>query len=75
MVDDEAGDAELVQQTLRASGFDFAFRRVDSEDAFVKQLKDFRPSVILSDHGVCAFDGFSALAIAQGAVRTCRLFL
>jgi len=66
MVEDEAGDAQLAEQVLRKSGFEFAFKVVDSENAYVKELKDFRPSVILSDHGLCAFDGFSALAIAQG---------
>jgi len=65
MVEDEAGDARLAEQVLRKGGFDFAFKRVESESAFVKELKDFRPSVILSDHGLCAFDGFSALALAQ----------
>src|SRR5271156_50833 len=65
MVEDEVGDAQLAERTLRKGGFDFAFKCVDSEDAYVKQLKSFRPSVILSDHGLCAFDGFSALAIAQ----------
>jgi signal transduction histidine kinase len=66
MVEDEVGDARLAEQVLRKGGFDFAFKRVDSEDEFVKELKNFRPSVILSDHGLCAFDGFSALAIARG---------
>jgi light-regulated signal transduction histidine kinase (bacteriophytochrome) len=66
MVEDEAGDAQLAEQVLRKGGFDFAFKVVDSENGFVKELKDFRPSVILSDHGLCAFDGFSALAIARG---------
>ncbi len=33
----------------------------------MKELKDFRPTAILSDHGLCAFDGFSALALAQEA--------
>ena len=66
MVEDEAGDAHLAEQVLRKSGFEFAFKVVDSENAFVKELKDFHPSVILSDHGLCAFDGFSALAIAKG---------
>jgi signal transduction histidine kinase len=66
MVEDEVGDAQLAEQVLRRSGFDFAFKVVDSKSAFVKELKDFRPSVILSDHGLCAFDGFSALAIARG---------
>ena len=66
MVEDEVGDARLAEKVLRQGGFDFAFKRVDSEDAFVKELKDFRPSVILSDHGLCSFDGFAALALAQG---------
>jgi light-regulated signal transduction histidine kinase (bacteriophytochrome) len=65
MVEDEAGDAQLAEQALRKSGLEFAFKVVDSENAFVKELKAFRPSVILSDHGLCAFDGFSALALAK----------
>jgi light-regulated signal transduction histidine kinase (bacteriophytochrome) len=66
MVEDEIGDAQLAERVLRKSGFVFAFKVVDSENAFVKELKDFHPSVILSDHGLCAFDGFSALTIARG---------
>jgi two-component sensor histidine kinase len=80
MVEDEAGDAQLAEQVLRQGGFDFAFKRVDSETAFVKELKNFHPSVILSDHGLCAFDGFSALAIAREvhdelgqALTSCKL--
>ena len=65
MVEDEANDARLAEQVLRKGGFEFIFKVVDSENAFAKELKSFRPSVILSDHGLCAFDGFSALAIAQ----------
>ncbi len=67
MVEDEAADAQLAEHVLRKDGFDFTFRRVESHDAFVQELKDFRPNVILSDHGLCAFDGFSALALAQDA--------
>ncbi len=67
MVEDQIADAQLAEQVLRKGGFDFTFKCVDSEDAFVKELKDFRPSAILSDHGLCAFDGFSALALAQVA--------
>lgn len=66
MVEDEAADAHLAEQALRKAGFEFAFKVVDSEDAYVKELRGFHPSVILSDHGVCAFDGFTALAIARG---------
>src|SRR6478609_6539548 len=68
MIEDEASDAALVQHALREGGFDFSFRRVDTEDTYVDELKNYQPSLILSDHGLPAFDGFSALAIAQERV-------
>src|SRR5579859_7121892 len=65
MVEDEVHDATLVEHTLKDGGFDFAFRRVDNETEFLQELDQFRPSVILSDHGLPTFDGFSALSLAQ----------
>ncbi len=65
MIEDEARDAELAQHTLRQGGFDFSFKRVDTEDGFLREVEEFRPNVILSDHGLPAFDGFSALTLAQ----------
>src|SRR5215203_558702 len=65
MIEDEAHDASLVEHTLKASGFEFTFKRVDTEAAFHNELRRFKPAVILSDHGLPAFDGFSALAIAR----------
>src|SRR5689334_11296534 len=65
MIEDEERDATLVEHALKDGGFDFAFKRVDSEPAFVKALNGFKPTVILSDHGLPAFDGFTALSIAQ----------
>ena len=65
MIEDELPDATLVEHTLKESGFDFTFKLVDTEDAFLEQLERFQPSLILSDHGLPAFDGFTALSIAQ----------
>jgi PAS domain S-box-containing protein len=65
MVEDEAHDATLVEHTLRQGGFDFCFKRVDTEHDFLREIERFHPSVILSDHGLPAFDGFSALFLAQ----------
>ena len=58
-------DAALVEHTLKEGGFSFTFKRVDTESAFLQELERFHPSLILSDHGLPAFDGFSALTIAQ----------
>jgi PAS domain S-box-containing protein len=65
MIEDEARDAELAQHTLRQGGFEFSFKRVDTEDGFLREIEQFKPSIILSDHGLPAFDGFSALLLAQ----------
>ena len=65
MIEDQAHDATLAEHALKQGGFNFSFKRVDTEDAFLQELERYRPSVILSDHGLPAFDGFSALSIAQ----------
>ncbi len=65
MVEDEAHDATLVEHTLKEGGFDFCLKRVDTEETYLQELERFRPSVILSDHGLPAFDGFTALSLAQ----------
>ena len=68
MIEDEERDAALVEHALKEGGFDFSFRRVDTEPEFLEELKRFQPSVILSDHGLPAFDGFTALALAKEKV-------
>src|SRR5439155_25066227 len=40
-------------------------RRVDTKEQFIDALTQQPPDLILSDHGLPAFDGFSALAIAR----------
>jgi signal transduction histidine kinase len=65
LIEDEAHDATLVEHTLKEGGFDFSSRRVETEAAFLRELERFQPSVILSDHGLPSFDGFTALSLAQ----------
>lgn len=65
MLEDEVRDAELVQHMLREGGFDFAFRRAETESEFMEALENFRPSLVLSDHCLPAFDGFTALSVVQ----------
>jgi PAS domain S-box-containing protein len=65
MIEDVVHDATLIEHTLKDGGFDFTFKRVDTEDEFLHELKKFHPSVILSDHGLPSFDGFTALSLSQ----------
>jgi len=65
MIEDVVHDAALIEHALKDGGFDFTFKRVDNEDEFLQELERFHPAVILSDHGLPSFDGFTALSLSQ----------
>ncbi|HJQ63148.1 MAG TPA: response regulator, partial [Burkholderiales bacterium] len=65
LVEDVATDAELALRELQRGGIACMTRRVQTEDAFVHMLDEFRPDVILSDFTLPAFDGLTALDIAR----------
>jgi DNA-binding NarL/FixJ family response regulator len=58
-------DAELIEYELRRAKFAFVAQRVDTREAFVAALEEFRPDVILSDYTLPRFDGMAALALAK----------
>lgn len=64
MLEDEPADTELAVQVLRKGGIEFSFRRVESRDAFIAALDDFKPDIVLADYRLPAFDGRTALEIA-----------
>ena len=66
-VEDLPADVVMVNHALRQGGFAFRLKRVDNLETFVRELERNRPDVILSDHGLPGFDGFTALAIARKA--------
>ena len=65
LVEDDAADAELIEQQLKDSGFSVSIIRVQSEPEFRHHLQAESPDVILSDHGLPAFSGFKALEITR----------
>ncbi|MBA3258515.1 MAG: PAS domain S-box protein [Gemmatimonadales bacterium] len=68
ILEDVPMDAELVEYELGRASVTFDARRVDTRDAFVAQLDDFQPDVILSDYTLPRFDGMAALALARERV-------
>ena len=64
-VEDAPADVVLVNHELRKGGLAFRTHRVDTRDGFATALTDDPPDIILSDHGLPTFDGFTALALAQ----------
>lgn len=65
VVEDMPADVVLINHELRKGGLAFKVRRVTTGEEFMRVLRNGPPDLILSDHGLPQFDGFSALALAQ----------
>jgi len=64
ILEDMAADAELMEDELTQAGFNYEARRVAGRSAFIKELKEFSPDLILADYSLPGFDGRAALKIA-----------
>ena len=64
-LEDDPNDAALVEATLKADGITCAITCVENHDDFVAALEHGGIDLILSDYTLPAFDGMSALKIAQ----------
>jgi PAS domain S-box-containing protein len=65
MLEDTPTDAELIEYELRRGGGVFTSLRVETRDAFIHALEEFRPDIILSDYKLPDFNGMDALKIVQ----------
>ena len=64
-LEDDPGDAELVQETLAGEGIDCEVLLVATREAFVAKLEEGGIDLILVDYALPTFDGMSALAIVR----------
>lgn len=60
-LEDEEHDTELMARELRKAGLRFGLRRVDTKDAFISELQNSRPDLIIADYRLPSYDGLSAL--------------
>jgi len=65
VIEDVAADVVLIDHTLRSGGITFSAKRIETREEFLNELEHEPPDVILSDHGLPGFDGFTALALAR----------
>jgi two-component system, cell cycle sensor histidine kinase and response regulator CckA len=65
ILEDVPMDAELVEYELGRASIPFLSRRVDNREAFLRELDNFRPDLILSDYTLPRFDGMTALSLAR----------
>lgn len=69
ILDDSPITAELIEHVLRKGGLAFTSRCVDTREAFVHALEEFKPDLILSDYHLPGFDGLTALKIVRQTHR------
>ena len=74
LLEDSPADAELMIEVLRESGFDPTFRRVESKDAYRRELEQ-PPDFILSDYSMPQFTARDALRLMKERGWTSRSLL
>jgi PAS domain S-box-containing protein len=67
LLEDDALDAELIQELLEADHFVCEISRTQTRAEFVAALEDVETDLILADYTLPSFDGLSALMLASSA--------
>lgn len=65
ILEDRQDDAELAIRELRKGLPNFEAKRVDTKEAFLKELDAFDPDIILSDYSLPQFTGLDALGLLK----------
>ncbi len=65
LLEDVVADAVLINHELEKGGLPARATRVERREEFLDELTRNKPDVILSDHGLPSFDGFTALREAR----------
>lgn len=65
ILEDSADDAEIVVMVLKKTKLLFTSKCVDSEDAFLDEIKNDEPDIIISDYYLPGFNGICALELVR----------
>jgi PAS domain S-box-containing protein len=65
MLEDTPTDAELEERELRKAGIAYTLTRVETRDAFIRAIEEFKPDIILSDYNLPDINGMAALEFVR----------
>jgi DNA-binding NarL/FixJ family response regulator len=74
-LEDDAAEAERVQNVLADTGLSGTFLRVNTRDDFVRAVAEFQPDLVLSDHNSARFGAREALEYLRTARPTTPLIV
>src|SRR5688572_21965064 len=60
-LEDCVTDSDLIARELSKTGTPISIRRVETRDAFLRELQEFKPHLVLSDNSLPQFDSHGAL--------------
>jgi DNA-binding NarL/FixJ family response regulator len=75
LLEDDARDAELIEEQLRLSGMKVTLQRVDTEKGFAAGLREFAPEVVIADHSLAQFNAKAALEVLRAVRPTAPLIV
>src|SRR4030043_2070604 len=65
IVEEIPSDAALIKYEIEKSGIQFNELIVETKEAYVKAIHDFKPDIILSDYSLPLFNGMQALLLRK----------
>jgi two-component system cell cycle sensor histidine kinase/response regulator CckA len=74
-LEDVAYDVELMERELRKEDIPYELKRVDTREAFLAALDEFRPDIILADYSLPQFSALEALKLLQKRKSTVPVIL
>lgn len=75
ILEDVPEDAELMELEIRQAGIHFESRNVWQREAFIRELENFAPDIILSDFSLPQFNALEALHVLHESGSTCPFIL
>lgn len=74
-IEDSDSDVELVDRELKKYGINFLKLVVYKKEDFIRNLEDFSPDIVLSDHSLPSFNSIEALKILRETGSTIPFIL